>query len=360
MLQSLKILLPVVIVIGLSGCSYLFGNDGYFRDRGSDYLEAETIPPIQIPKELDKSSLEQLFVIPPIEAGEAVLTSEFKVPRPDRVAINRHEDNIRIQKLGNRRWVVIDSPPEKVWPRVLQFLADSNIGISMKNPIKGMIETTWLPYQDDEVTKNKYRIFIEHSLQHGTSEIHVRHVMVPRSVSGGGHLTWPNVSVNPERETWLIDELVGQLVQDERTSVSFLAQAIDSEVKSKLIVADGSVPTIEIKLDYARAWASLGLALDRGGFDVNDKDRENGTYYVSHSDKDDDDQEPGFFSRLLGGKQVKEETQEQLRAKSQFKITATQQENDVVVVSLVALGESDDWDSDKLSELVATIKENLS
>ena len=58
----------------LSSCS-LFDRDGWLRDRGDDYLGAKEIPPMQVPEELDDSSISEMFVIPPIE-NEYVDTEE--------------------------------------------------------------------------------------------------------------------------------------------------------------------------------------------------------------------------------------------------------------------------------------------
>jgi outer membrane protein assembly factor BamC len=52
---------------------------------------------------------------------------------------------------------------------------------------------------------------------------------------------------------------------------------------------------------FDRAWRRVGLALDRGGFTVEDRDRAQGLYFVRYVDptqagKD----EPNFFARLFG------------------------------------------------------------
>jgi outer membrane protein assembly factor BamC len=38
-----------VIISSTSGCGWLWGPEGYFRDRGSDYLEAQQTAPMQLP-----------------------------------------------------------------------------------------------------------------------------------------------------------------------------------------------------------------------------------------------------------------------------------------------------------------------
>jgi outer membrane protein assembly factor BamC len=47
-----------------------------------------------------------------------------------------------------------------------------------------------------------------------------------------------------------------------------------------------------------RAWRRIGLALDRGGFTVEDRDRNQGLYYVRFVDtKEAAKDEPNFFTR---------------------------------------------------------------
>jgi outer membrane protein assembly factor BamC len=63
-------------------------------------------------------------------------------------------------------------------------------------------------------------------------------------------------------------------------------------------------PAAALQVDepFDRAWRRVGLALDRTGFTVEDRDRANGVYYVRYADpKQAGKEEPGFFSRLFGG-----------------------------------------------------------
>ncbi|MDB6145928.1 MAG: putative lipoprotein, partial [Pseudomonas sp.] len=41
-----------LIISSTSGCGWLWGQDGYFRDRGSDYLEATQTAPMQLPPDV--------------------------------------------------------------------------------------------------------------------------------------------------------------------------------------------------------------------------------------------------------------------------------------------------------------------
>lgn len=64
--------------------------------------------------------------------------------------------------------------------------------------------------------------------------------------------------------------------------------------------ADRGVLTVHD--DLRRAWRSVGLALDRAGFVVEDRDREKGLYYVRYNDGRIGDAKPGRWSRWFAAK----------------------------------------------------------
>ena len=64
-------------------------------------------------------------------------------------------------------------------------------------------------------------------------------------------------------------------------------------------------PGAALQVDDAldRAWRRIGLALDRGGFTVEDRDRNQGIYFVRFVDtKEAAKDEPNFFTKLFGAK----------------------------------------------------------
>ena len=56
---------------------------------------------------------------------------------------------------------------------------------------------------------------------------------------------------------------------------------------------------IELSDDFAQAWRRVGVALDRVGFAVEDRDRSRGLYYVRYQDPlKDQDKKDGWLSKL--------------------------------------------------------------
>ena len=62
----------------------------------------------------------------------------------------------------------------------------------------------------------------------------------------------------------------------------------------------GLAPPIERCLsdEYRRAWRTTGVALDRVGFAVEDRDRTQGVYYVRYDDPSKGEKKKGFMSKL--------------------------------------------------------------
>lgn len=52
------------LLLLLSGCSYLYGDKGIVRNRETDYLNAKSIPPLQIPPGLSSSTIQAHYPVP--------------------------------------------------------------------------------------------------------------------------------------------------------------------------------------------------------------------------------------------------------------------------------------------------------
>ena len=66
--------------------------------------------------------------------------------------------------------------------------------------------------------------------------------------------------------------------------------------------------TLQMDDSFDRAWRRVGLALDRTGFTVEDRDRAQGLYFVRYVDPALAGKEaPGFFARLFDKTETKPE-----------------------------------------------------
>ncbi|GAA5524090.1 outer membrane protein assembly factor BamC [Microbulbifer aestuariivivens] len=282
----------------LSGCG-VFGENGYFRDRGNDYQLANSLPPLQLPEGVEAKSQEELYEIP--QVGSADLErGEFEVPRPQALAVNAGLERVKIQKLGNRRWVLVSQPPEEVWPQLHYFLRTSGLQLERSDANAGVMETTWLQFKDAPDTKDKYRLRVESGVQPDTTEIHVRHLSAPAEMPASAAVTWPELSSSPEREGWMIDEMSSVLAADVTgAAASLVAQAIGGgSVKVQLNEPAGGEPFITLALSKDRAWATVAHALNSGAYRMHEEDSGLGILYVTYDEDRElsSDDEGGWFS----------------------------------------------------------------
>ncbi len=286
----LGLLLPA-----LTGCGFLFGDEGVFRDKAEDYKRAPELPAVALPEDAQGKELRDLYAIPPVR-DSVVMAGEFEVPRPAPLAGGTGDELVRIQKLGDESWALIGAAPGQVWPQVRSFLTAAGIQVARVDARVGTMESVWLELEGRTIF-SRFRFRIEQGVQRGTSELHVL-----QQNQAGDVDTWPAVSDDLPLEQEMLRAVSQYLANSaESAPVSMIAeQAISGGGKISLQESPEGYTFILLALPYERAWASLGRALEKSGFEITDRDRSAGTYYVRlvglPTEEDD-----GWFDWLFGG-----------------------------------------------------------
>ncbi|HEY9035314.1 MAG TPA: outer membrane protein assembly factor BamC [Pseudomonadales bacterium] len=283
MLERFFRALVVSVIVLTAGC-------GWFRDNSVDYRSARELPPLVIPKGLDGQRIHSFYVIPP--AREVMLPEqEFEVPRPEPLIGDANDQAVRIQKLGDEQWALVNFAPDETWPLLTVFLESNRIPLLIENGTQGLLVTDWLQ-PEGALPREQYLIRVDSGVQVGTSEIHVRQ----RDVGGDVSAAWPQRSNSYEREYKFLYQLSTYLASHAGDpSVSLLAQGIRAASKVTLQQENGR-PYLLLELPYARGWASIGNALAPSGFEALDQDYSAGTYMIRPAHVE----EPGWWARLWG------------------------------------------------------------
>lgn len=296
----LKLLLIVLMLPALAGCRYLTGDNGMFRDRASDYREAQVLPEMQVPPELDSYTLDQLYVIPEQVTLEPVAFERVPLPKP--LETGRRE-GIIIQSLGDNRWILIDATPGQVWPLIRDYWTQLQVILDYENPGAGIMETSWVEVDSDALTRHKYRVTIEPGLHSGYSEIYVTHLENLRSEPIPTIVTWPENSTSPDRESQILDSLSQYLADRndiyQASSASLLAGSIESERKANLVESSAGEQILQLRVDYNRAWVQVRAALESANIVIVDSDRDLKTINVKFSGLEAEDR-PGLIGRMFG------------------------------------------------------------
>jgi len=295
-----------MVLAGLPGCSYLMGDDGPFRDRQGDYLVSPTIAPMTIPPELDSFTLDELYVVPPPLPEDRPVFVRAPAPRPLDTNIR---EGVVVQRFGDRRWIVIGAEPAQVWPRLRDYWSTAQIPVASEDPVQLIMETVWV---GEEGSRNKYQVRIEPGLHAGNSEVYVLQVGESYVADPSAPVNWPANSANLELEHAMLDEVSVYLADRtdlyRASSVSLLAGSLEAESKAS-IVRTGDGETLQLRIDFDRAWSQVGQALNNAEIEVASSDRDEAYYAVLFTGvEEEDDDSPGFFRGLFTSEDESGET----------------------------------------------------
>ncbi|HYD97056.1 MAG TPA: outer membrane protein assembly factor BamC [Noviherbaspirillum sp.] len=311
-------------VAGLAGCSSL----GSVLEPGRvEYKSAGKAPSLEVPPDLTQLQRENRYAIPEATRGSATASSYNQqqvtrpvVPAASSVAVSAATD-IRIERNGNQRWLVVKQPPEALWPQIKDFWQDSGFLVSYEQPQAGIMETDWaenrakIPqdfirntigkaldalYSTGE--RDKFRTRLERTAD-GTTEIYISHRGMQEVLVGQqkDSTVWTPRAADPELEAEFLSRLMSRLGV-ETTRARTTVESVAAQPSRAKLVKGTSGGFVEVDEGFDRAWRRVGLALDRVGFTVEDRDRAQGLYYVRYVDPDQDQKkaaDKGFLSKLF-------------------------------------------------------------
>ncbi len=316
--RSMTLLLALGIV---SGCSWFNDDEGIFVNQTDDYISVQEPPPLVVPEDLDSIRVQDAFPVPEIAQQPRPQMFPGRAPRPTAIFANDTREDVRIQRLGDRSWLVVPEPPSVVWPQVKQFLADNGVSIDAELPYLGFLDSQWLEVEDiayrdviRERLKNqklaestlggvdRFRIKLEQGLRDRTSEIHVRHQ------SAASQPEADRVGFSPARTTSMLvtaeQEFLAELgayvaARVAEQSVSMVAQGISTQTKAVMTRDGAGNPALRLNLDFDRAWATVATALGNAGVEILDQDRDTRRYDARIEQSTITGAEASWYCRLL-------------------------------------------------------------
>jgi outer membrane protein assembly factor BamC len=345
--KSLLVLSIVSIACALSACSV---TEELNERNKIDYKSAGKLPPLDIPPDLNTVKSDERFKVPEradrtlsgFEKGRAAGTP-VATTSPSLLPVN---EVARIERAGAQRWLSVALPAEKVWPQLREFWQESGFSVENENQTTGILETNWaenrakLPqdilrrtlgrvasglYSTSE--RDRFRSRIERGASLNTTEIYISHrgmteVYVDNSTKD--QTRWQVRPSDPELEVEFLRRLLvklGATNDQAKATVAGVAQQDRAQMTGAAgaSTAVSTLSQISLTEPFDRAWRRVGLALDRTGFTVEDRDRTQGLYFVRYIDPEVEmanvtGQKPGLFGNLFTSK-AKPTTPSQYRIK---------------------------------------------
>ncbi|MGA8051366.1 MAG: outer membrane protein assembly factor BamC [Burkholderiales bacterium] len=324
MRRSSAVLLGALL---LAGCS----SSGSF-DNKVEYKSASTLPPLEVPPDLTTPKEDNRYVLPET-ADKATTLSGYQSGRTQQTSVGDSKvlpqmPNMHVERDGDERWLVVaNDPPEKLWGLVKDFWQENGFLIKTDRPEAGVMETDWAEnrakvpqgglskfiaslYSTSE--RDKFRTRMERTPDGKGTEIYISHRGMEEVISNqqNSSTVWQPRPTDPGLEAEFLRRLMVRLGTTEQVAKQQVAVSAPAQ-RAVLKPGPGGVEQLEVSEPFDRTWRRVGLALDRVGFTVEDRDRNKGLYFVRYADPEAEmkDSSKGFFSKLFSssGSKVKAE-----------------------------------------------------
>jgi len=321
--RRLVVMLAVPVLV--AGCSF-----DLFESKKVDYKSAGKLPTLEVPPDLTRPGRDDRYAMPDANPSGTATFSQYNAERQGvqtsaSSAVLPTSDKIRVVRDGMQRYLVVGEAPDKLWSVVREFWQENGFLLVVDLPDAGVMETDWaenrakLPQDGirnalgkllDQVystgERDKFRTRLERSQDGKSTEIFISHRgMVEQLTGRSGQYDssmWQPRPPDPELEAEFLSKLMVKLgTQEQSARAQLAARGGPREERAKLVTTTGGASALDVNEPFDRAWRRVGLALDRVGFTVEDRDRTKGIYFVRYVDPANDGGTKsggGFLSKL--------------------------------------------------------------
>jgi outer membrane protein assembly factor BamC len=322
--QSPRLFPALACVAVLAACSSV---DNFLAGDKVDYKSTSTsrTTGLEVPPDLTQLNKESRYQQPngAISASTFQAQTPATAPAPAAVAVVAPQSvgEFKIERLGNERWLSTSLSPEQIYPQVRAFWKDNGFNLIQDRAEAGVLETDWAENRaklPNDVVRNTIGKLIDSA--YSTGELDKFTTRIERTAKGSDVFithrgmaevyvgerkdatVWQPRPADPQLEATFLSRLMVKLGEKEevaKATVAAASTAASGPSRARL-VADAPSPTLQLDDTFDRAWRRVGIALDRSGFTVEDRDRGQGLYFVRYVDPAyAGREEPNFFSRMF-------------------------------------------------------------
>jgi outer membrane protein assembly factor BamC len=302
----------LALVAALSACTMLQGDK-------VDYKSASKGTSLEVPPDLSQLTRDSRYVIP----GGAVSANSFAVGQsvPNLPTAATAIGDVRVERLGNQRWLVVNRSADQLWGPLRDFWQESGFLLTMDQPNLGIMETDWaenrakIPQDVIRATlgklldsvystseRDKFRTRLERGADGKGTEIYISHrgmVEVYKAQRTMDQTVWQPRDTDPGLEAEFLRRLMVRLGAQDAKAKELVANAPSAQ-RAQIRKASDGTELLQVNEPFDRAWRRVGLALDRVGFTVEDRDRQNGLYFVRYADPEAEMNQKNNEQSLLG------------------------------------------------------------
>jgi len=277
-------------------CLTLAACSGGSSNSRLDYTESKPLPALEVPPDLTAPANTGVDDIPQVDSEDGFVTDASGQ------RVLSRANGIHIEHEGNERWLRIDATASALWPKLREFWQSIGLALIADQPDIGIMETDWAENHADAPkgylaslvqkvfknayeagTRDKYRLRAE-PREDGSTDLFITHYGLKQVVAGedetGVQTTWEVRPSDPELANEVMNRLVLFLGGDKATAKAAVAKQEEQAPPRATLQGDSVV----VSEGFSRTWRRTGIALDKLGLVVDDRNRSQGLYFISKID----------------------------------------------------------------------------
>lgn len=319
-MKVLHIVISGIALVSLIGCSSV----GLGSKRVDYRSGAAQAPSLEVPPDLTVPGSDERYKVPQGDGENVATFSDYSksgaTAEQGRSTILPEVKGVRLERNGTQRWLAVNDKPENVWFVVKAFLQENELTIKSEDQAVGVMETEWsenrakIPqggirnwlgkvfdsiYSSGE--RDQYRVRLERGKDNESTEVYITHRGMEEVLSADQNTSrWQVRPNDPEMEAIMLQRLMAHFGGSEArttdtagaTTGSTATASGPAGAASLERIFDGS-KIIVMNDAFDRSWRRTGLAIERAGLTVEDRDRVKGIYFLRLSQA-----EKGWLDKL--------------------------------------------------------------
>lgn len=272
--------------------------------------------PLEVPPDLSSPSGGESMSIPAIVSDQTSYSRYKEDGANGSQTLLSKAGDVRFVRDGSMHWLEVRRKPEQVWRQVRDFLRALGFEIKYQNQHLGIMETSWLENHEEAPANwfirlfsstsssglmDRYRVRLERTPK-GYTRLFLTHRGLKKVDTGSDNVetAWVPRESNPELEAEMLQRFLIYSGVGEQEALQTVA-TVKAAKRAQLKEQAGSY-VLQVNENFPRTWRRVGLALDRLGLLVEDRNRSAGVYYIKLTEEFKNKQKQGFWASLFIGR----------------------------------------------------------
>lgn len=341
----LRVVIVVAMLSSLMACSSsapewkgIYSSDSKQKNNGK----------LEVPPDLSEPTSNKVLALPNI-AGTDRTYSAYKnidlgLATGTKIA-SAKPLGVKVVRDGANQWLEVNESAESLWPKLKTFFAEVGFEIKREDKKVGVMETNWLENKVaiptnwfskllNRITatglRDKYRARLEKTDKPDVTRVFITHQGLKEHAFeelSAIKVWWETRPSDPELEAEMYQRFLIFSDISKEESIKLVNKTSVKE-RTKIIDKDGT-KMLQVGEGFARTWRRVGIALDRIGLLVEDRNRSGGLYYLRITDdfREKVKEEKGWLSSIFS-------SDDSVKLKERYLLSINDENNGTTIISI--------------------------